>query len=320
MMALLAAGRLRARRGDPDAMGGTRRGAPDGRADRHPPAHRAGASGSRRGRLARRAIPSEPARRPRRRTSWPWPSPTRGTSASSPGGRRRPAGRSRIIAARPSHGACSSTGGGARPAQPGSRSNARTRPLGRSSSPTDVDEILEAHAEFDRLGARPAAAMAARRLRELGAPVVPRGRRPTTRANAAGLTARELDVLQLLTRGLPNHEIATHGCTSHRGRSTTTSPAVLGKLGVTRRADAAAAAAQAGHRPPERAGRGAQIRQPPPMSRRWWFAELIPRPTSGRRGSRGRECRGTWSSDRSPRASSSPTARRASMSAEASSG
>ncbi len=109
----------------------------------------------------------------------------------------------------------------------------------------DVDEILEAHAEFDRLRAQPAAAMAARRLRELGAPVVPRGRRPTTRANAAGLTAREMEVLQLLTRGLPNTEIATQLYLSPRTVDHHVS-AVLGKLGVTRRADAAAAAGKLG--------------------------------------------------------------------------
>ncbi len=112
----------------------------------------------------------------------------------------------------------------------------------------DADDVLaveRAHATFDRLGARPAAALAVRRLRELGARTIPRGRRSTTRANPAGLTARELDVLRLVAGGLPNHEIAARLFLSPRTIDHHVS-AVLAKLGVARRGDVAAAAARVG--------------------------------------------------------------------------
>jgi DNA-binding CsgD family transcriptional regulator len=109
----------------------------------------------------------------------------------------------------------------------------------------DPGEVLEAHAIFDRLGARPASAIAAGRLRELGVRSIPRGPRATTRANPAGLTARELEVLRFVAAGLPNHEIAGRLFLSPRTVDHHVS-AVLGKLGVERRSEVAAAAARAG--------------------------------------------------------------------------
>ncbi len=108
-----------------------------------------------------------------------------------------------------------------------------------------IADVEEAHAVFDQLGARPAQALAARRMRDLGATSVPRGRRPTTRANPAGLTAREVEVLRLVTDGLQNHEIATRLFLSPRTVDHHVS-AVLGKLGVARRSDASKAAARIG--------------------------------------------------------------------------
>jgi DNA-binding CsgD family transcriptional regulator len=109
----------------------------------------------------------------------------------------------------------------------------------------DIAALEEAHATFDRLGARPGEALAAQRLRELGARSIPRGRRPSTRANAAGLTARELEVLRLLAAGLANHGIAARLYLSPRTVDHHVS-AVLGKLGVARRMDVADAATRLG--------------------------------------------------------------------------
>jgi DNA-binding CsgD family transcriptional regulator len=73
----------------------------------------------------------------------------------------------------------------------------------------DQDAVLRAVAVFDGLGARPAAAHARQRLRWLGTTVVPRGPRPTTSANPAGLTRREQEVLGLVSSGLTNAQIAS---------------------------------------------------------------------------------------------------------------
>jgi hypothetical protein len=73
---------------------------------------------------------------------------------------------------------------------------------------SDAEESLRcALAELQRLGARPAAAIVARRLRERGARGLPRGPRPVTRQSLANLTLREQEVLGLLARGLRNGEI-----------------------------------------------------------------------------------------------------------------
>jgi DNA-binding CsgD family transcriptional regulator len=72
----------------------------------------------------------------------------------------------------------------------------------------DDDALRHALAELHRLGARSAARIVARRLRERGARGLPRGPRPTTRQNPANLTPRELEVVGLLAEGLTNAEIA----------------------------------------------------------------------------------------------------------------
>jgi ATP/maltotriose-dependent transcriptional regulator MalT len=116
------------------------------------------------------------------------------------------------------------------------------RALLDSDRPADVQEAL---AGFDRLGARPAAAMAAARLRALGVRAIPRGPRASTRANPAGLTARELEVLRLVAAGLANHEIAAKLFLSIRTVDHHVA-AVLGKLQVDRRAAAGPAAERLG--------------------------------------------------------------------------
>jgi DNA-binding CsgD family transcriptional regulator/tetratricopeptide (TPR) repeat protein len=108
-----------------------------------------------------------------------------------------------------------------------------------------IGDVEEAHATFDRLGARPGASLAVARLRALGARRIPRGPRSTTRANPAGLTARELEVLRLVAAGLPNGDIATRLFLSTRTVDHHVA-AVLGKLQVDRRAAAGPAAERLG--------------------------------------------------------------------------
>jgi DNA-binding CsgD family transcriptional regulator len=105
--------------------------------------------------------------------------------------------------------------------------------------------LRTALAEFERLGARPAAALAGRRLRELGVRGLARGPRPATRANPANLTARELEVLTLVAQGLRNADIARRLFISAKTVDHHVS-AILGKLGVRSRREAAAAAARLG--------------------------------------------------------------------------
>jgi DNA-binding CsgD family transcriptional regulator len=95
------------------------------------------------------------------------------------------------------------------------------------------------------LGARPAAAVVARRLRALGEQGVPRGPRPATAANPAGLTIRETEILGLVAAGLSNTEIAARLVVSDRTVETHVW-AIFRKLGVRTRGEASAHAAQLG--------------------------------------------------------------------------
>jgi DNA-binding CsgD family transcriptional regulator len=111
----------------------------------------------------------------------------------------------------------------------------------------DHESLKQAHEALLELGARAAAAVVARRLRERGARYVPSGPRASTRSNAAGLTARELDVLPLLVEGLRNAEIAERLFLSPRTIDHHVS-AILRKLNVQRRGQAATAAERLGLR------------------------------------------------------------------------
>jgi DNA-binding CsgD family transcriptional regulator len=103
----------------------------------------------------------------------------------------------------------------------------------------DVASLRVAFGQLEQLGAAAATARIAKRLRELGAPRVPRGRRPSTRRHPAGLTAREVEVLALLRDGESNAAIGTRLFISPKTVDHHVS-AILAKLGVSNRVEAAA--------------------------------------------------------------------------------
>ena len=113
------------------------------------------------------------------------------------------------------------------------------------SGSDDEDDLRSALAGFQRLGARPAAAIVSRRLREGGARGVPRGPHRSTRDNPAGLTAREAEVLALLGSGASNAEIAAQLFLSERTVEHHVA-AVLRKLGVGSRGRAVSEAVRLG--------------------------------------------------------------------------
>jgi DNA-binding CsgD family transcriptional regulator len=116
----------------------------------------------------------------------------------------------------------------------------------RSLAEADGDEVLRtALAELERLGAAPAAKLVRQRLRVRGAPV-PRGRRPSTRANPSQLTMRELEVLRLLAAGKRNAQIADDLVVSRRTIDHHVS-AILRKLGAHTRGEAVATATTRGY-------------------------------------------------------------------------
>lgn len=109
----------------------------------------------------------------------------------------------------------------------------------------DDDQLRRALEELHTLGARPAAAIIARRLRKRGARGLPRGPRPATRRNPANLTPRELEVLALVAQGLRNAEIGERLFLSAKTVDHHVS-AILRKLGVRTRGEASAEAVRLG--------------------------------------------------------------------------
>jgi DNA-binding CsgD family transcriptional regulator/tetratricopeptide (TPR) repeat protein len=108
----------------------------------------------------------------------------------------------------------------------------------------DREVVGAALPKLERLGAAPAATATRRRLRALGGQV-PRGPRQTTRANAAELTRREIEVLRLLAGGRRNAEIADELVLSSRTVDHHVS-AIMRKLRARTRGEAVAAARHLG--------------------------------------------------------------------------
>ncbi len=134
---------------------------------------------------------------------------------------------------------CAATGG--RRPMPGPGSARPTSGRWSSSSPASPNRCSRVSACSTGWVRHAAAAVARRRLRAAGVTQVPRGPQAATRANPAGLTGRQLEILGLVADGLTNAEIAARLVLSVRTVDHHVS-AVLTKLGVTSRRDAIAAA------------------------------------------------------------------------------
>lgn len=109
----------------------------------------------------------------------------------------------------------------------------------------DENAQREALALFDRLGAAPAAARLRRLMRAKGVRAIPRGPTSSTRANAIGLTQRQVQVLELVSEGLSNPEIADRLCISAKTAEHHVS-ALMTRLEATTRREAAANARRLG--------------------------------------------------------------------------
>jgi DNA-binding CsgD family transcriptional regulator len=115
----------------------------------------------------------------------------------------------------------------------------------RALSYGDEPAQRQALATFEELGAHPMVERVRRRLRTAGVRGLPRGPRHSTREHPAGLTSKELAVLELLAAGLRNKEIALR---LHRSVRTVDHhlAAIFYKLGVATRAEAVSAAHRLG--------------------------------------------------------------------------
>jgi ATP/maltotriose-dependent transcriptional regulator MalT len=113
------------------------------------------------------------------------------------------------------------------------------RALALADGPEEA--LREALAVLEQMGAGPLQAIVRQRLRDLGVRGLPRGPRASTRAHPAGLTSREVQVLNLLVHGHTNTELARRLHLSTKTVDHHVS-AILEKLQVRSRTEAVAAA------------------------------------------------------------------------------
>ncbi len=115
----------------------------------------------------------------------------------------------------------------------------------------DAAAMRRAIGRFESLGTPAAAAATRRDMRARGMRGIPQGPRPGTRAHPAGLTPREVEVLACLDAGMSNAEVAESLVLSSKTVDHHVS-AILGKLGVSSRWQAATRAHELGVLDPAR--------------------------------------------------------------------
>ncbi len=127
----------------------------------------------------------------------------------------------------------------------------------RALAEGDLTGQMRALEAFDALGAAPAAQLLRRNMRAAGVHCIPRGRRTSTRENPFGLTAREFETLEEMAKGLSNRIIAAKLGISAKTVDHHVS-AVLAKLGAKSRREAAVIAQQRLQAVQHREGEGAK--------------------------------------------------------------
>ncbi|MCB8979002.1 MAG: AAA family ATPase [Ardenticatenaceae bacterium] len=113
----------------------------------------------------------------------------------------------------------------------------------RALADGDAEAQKQALAMFEQLGARPMVERVRQMLRDAGVDTIPRGPRATTKENPFQLTNRQMQILALLVEELTNAEIAARLHISPKTVDHHVS-AVLGKLNVSSREEAAVLARQ----------------------------------------------------------------------------
>jgi DNA-binding CsgD family transcriptional regulator len=124
-------------------------------------------------------------------------------------------------------------------------------PYEQARALADGDEMAQRQAlvNFDRLGAGPMADWLRQQMRAAGVRAVPRGPRASTRGNSAGLTVREVQVLGLVADGWQNARIAARLSRSPRTVEHHLA-GILSKLDASSRNEAVARARARGIIPP----------------------------------------------------------------------